>query len=529
VTPNSTLELAPQAWSHFHHCGDTSHAGASMTRKQLSNWAPMRMPADADLLPDLAALQARARDLNRNNGIAAGSLQTLQDNIAGNGLRLSANPDFRALKKTPQWAEEWSSQVESLWRAWAESTACDAAREMTFASMTQLVLRSGLENGEALALPLWIPRPDTPFKTTFQLIESDRLSTPFDRNYFGSNIVSGIEKDPLTGKPLAYYIRNQPLYNESLWTFNWMLDLNWERIEAETSFGRKRVLHIHQKERVGQSRGRPILTPVIEQFRMLDSYQRTELQSAIVNALVAGVIETPVDTASLIDQVGGDPSAYLAMKNEYRVRLEGGTVMPLYPGDKFTSFTPGHPSGQFSSFVEAITRQIGSAIGLPYELTVKDFSKTNYSSARAALMEAWRFFAVRRKWLATYWAHPVYELWLEEAVDMGLVDAPDFYEHKEYYTRAKWIGMGRGYIDPIKEAEAAQLRMETSVSTLEQECAEQGQDWNEVLEQRRIEMLRMQELGLPMPAPYQKSPPPGEQPEQTPGQPANQPAKQVAA
>jgi lambda family phage portal protein len=161
--------------------------------------------------------------------------------------------------------------------------------------------------------------------------------------------------------------------------------------------------------------------------------------------------------------------------------------------------------------VEAISRQIGAAVGLPYELALKDFSKTNYSSARAALMEAWRFFTIRRQWLARYWAAPVYELWLEEAVDLGLVDAPDFYENRAFYSRSKWIGMGRGYIDPTKEAEAAQLRMEISISTLEQECAEQGLDWNEVLEQRRLELARMEELGLPIPPPYQKSPAPGEQ------------------
>jgi capsid protein len=60
--------------------------------------------------------------------------------------------------------------------------------------------------------------------------------------------------------------------------------------------------------------------------------------------------------------------------------------------------------------------------------------------------------------------------------------------------------------------------MEISISTLEQECAEQGLDWNEVLDQRRMEIARMTELGLPLPPMYQKSPAPGEQPATAPGQ-----------
>jgi lambda family phage portal protein len=185
------------------------------------------------------------------------------------------------------------------------------------------------------------------------------------------------------------------------------------------------------------------------------------------------------------------------------MHLEGGTFIPLYPGDKMTPFLPARPAPQFASFVETILRQIGNSLGLPYELVMKDFSKTNYSSARAAMLEAWRGFMNRRTQLATYWCAPVYALWFEEAVNAGLIDAPGFYDLMPYYLRAKWIGPGRGQIDPVKEAEGAQIRMATMVSTLEIECAEQGLDWNDVLEQRALEQAKLKQLGL-----YVAPPPP---------------------
>ena len=77
-----------------------------------------------------------------------------------------------------------------------------------------------------------------------------------------------------------------------------------------------------------------------------------------------------------------------------------------------------------------------------------------------------------------------------------MVEAADFYTNRFAYTRAKWIGPGRGWIDPVKEAQAAQIRMDAGISTLEDECAEQGLDWEEVLEQRARERSRMEELGL---------------------------------
>ena len=127
---------------------------------------------------------------------------------------------------------------------------------------------------------------------------------------------------------------------------------------------------------------------------------------------------------------------------------------------------------------------------------MKDFSKTNYSSARAALIEAWRFFNGRRSWIINYWAKPVFELWLEECVNKGLIEAPNFYENKAAWCRCKWIGPGRGWVDPVKEAQASQIRMETGLSTLEDECASQGLDWEEVLMQRVRELKRMKELGI---------------------------------
>jgi len=474
---------------------DTAYTGASHRRKQLSNWNPRLSPADADLLPELGDLVARSRDLDRNNGVAAGSFQALQDNVIGIGLRLAAAPDYRALGRDIAWAEDWSRNVESQWKTWADSCSCDASYRQNFMGLTQLVFRSALQSGEALSLPLWLERPETPWRTCLQMIDTDRLSNPGNSPLSTRNLRGGIRIDNF-GRPLSYFIQDQPPDFGLLGIVITGSAGTWTEIPAETSWGRKRVIHVFEQTRVDQNRGAPILAPVIEQFRMLDAYQRTELQSAIVNAIVAGVIETPMDAAAISDLVGTDPNAYLEGKNQYRVQLEGGSLVPLYPGDKLIPYTPSRPVGTFPAFVETLLRQIGAACGLPYELVLKDFSKTNYSSARAALLEAWRFFMNRRVWVATYWCQPVYELWLEEAINAGKVEAPDYYENRMYYARAKWIGPGRGWIDPVKEAQAAEIRMTNMVSTLEIECAEQGLDWNEVLEQLALEKERKRQLDL---------------------------------
>lgn len=477
---------------------ESAHMAASLRSRELAGWDPVSGSADADWLFDLGVARARSRDLSRNHGIASGAHQTLADNIVGTGLRVVPTPDYRALGKDKVWADEWSKNTVSRWRAYAETTECDASGQSNFYGLTSQVLRGGLLNGESLALPLWIDGRGR-YRTKFQIVESDRLSTPFGQ-LDGPHMRGGIEIDDY-GRPLAYWLRKS--HPGDIYLSFVLNVMDWERIPAETGWGRKRVIHVHDKERTGQSRGKPILTPVLTQFKMLDHYQRTEIQAAVVNAMIAAFIETPLDSQGLIELFGGDVTsqkyqAYLNLRNEYRTPLKGGAVVPLAPGEKLSSFTPGRPATAYSMFVESLMRHIGAGIGLPYELLLKDFSKTNYSSARAAILEAWRFFLGRRSWLATLWCTPAYELWLEEAINAGEIEAPGFYDNRFAYTRCRWMGPGRGWVDPMKEAQAMQIRMQT-VSTLEIECAEQGLDWEEVLEQQAVEMAKRKELGLPDP------------------------------
>lgn len=497
-------EAAPRIAAAF-----PAHDGASRVSQQLASWQPFSGSADTDTLLDLPALTSRSRDLSRNNGIASGAIQTITDNVVGTGLRMQAAPDWRLLGKDQAWAQEWARNVEGLWRTWAESTECDAARSLTFAGLTTLVFRSGLLNGEGMALPIWQPEKGSPFATRLFVIEPDRLCNP-QYAFDSRNRRGGIEIDDY-GRPLAYWVRTT--HPGDIFA-GYATPGAWERIPAETEWGRKRVLFVGEKERPGQTRSKPIFSAVMQQFKMLDRYAAAELDAAVVNAMIAAFVETPMEMDALIEMYGGgsatETKAYMDAKAmpQNRAKLKSGAIVPLYPGEKLSAFNPARPSTGFAPFMEAVLRHISTGVNLPYELLMKDFSKTNYSSARAALLEAWRYFRSKRQWLSDYWARPVYELWLEEAVNAGLVEAPDFYANRAAYCRSRWIGAGRGWVDPVKEAQAAMIRMDSGLSTLEAECAEQGQDWEEVLHQQAREMALRQELGLPMPAATKT--PPGE-------------------
>lgn len=477
-----------------------SHHSASSQDMAMYGWNPIAASADADLLPDLQALTARSRDLSRNNGVMGGAMQTMRDNIVGSVLRLSATPDYRLLGWDREQSRAWGNEVEGKFRSWAETTECDAARSLTLLGLTLQALTGALLNGDAVALPLWLPRPGARWNTRIMAIESDRLCTPRDMQH-SARVRGGIELDAY-GAPEAYHVLNRhPGDLLSVFGAHGAEMLKWERVPAFTDWGRPRVIHLHDKERTGQSRGRPLVSAVMKDFHMSGKYASNELQASLANSLVAAFLESDLDQDSASALFGTDPRAAWgdSVRQAQSIRkLQGAAIIPLPAGARVSSFTPGRPNQAFEAFMLASLRNIAAGMNLSYEHLLKDFSKTSWSSARATLVEVWRYFSGRRRWLADYWLRPIYELWFEEAVNAGEIEAPDFYANKYAYLRARFIFGGRGWVDPVKEAQASVIRMNAGLSTLEKECAEQGDDYEEVLDQRALERDMKLARGLPL-------------------------------
>jgi lambda family phage portal protein len=480
----------------------TQHAAASYDDPKLSTWVPSPGSADADLLTEQKIIYARARDLVRNNPIASGASQTFADNIVGSQLRLSSKPKHLLLGWEKQQASDWANTTESQFSTWADTTECDASRTQTLLDITTQALKSALVNGDGLAVMMWVPRQDSTWSTRIQTIEADRLQTP-PHLLNQQNMRNGVEIDQY-GAPVAYWInRNHP--GEVYTNLN-TNPLDFERVPAFTSWGRRRVIHLFDKERSGQSRGKSIFAAVMREFRISGEYLGAELHAAAANALIAAFIESTLPDDQVAELFGSSSdeagSYWKTVADKFnRKKLESGMFMTLPVGTRLSGYNPNRPNTAFDGFMESIMRHIAAGINIPYELLLKDFSKSNYSSARAALLEAWRYFYAKRGWLQRFWLNPIYECWLEEAVNAGRVEAPDYYQQRHAYNACRWVFAGRGWVDPVKEANAAKLRMDTCLSTQEAECAEQGVDWEDVQDQRVRELTkaldRCRAAGLP--------------------------------
>jgi len=180
-------------------------------------------------------------------------------------------------------------------------------------------------------------------------------------------------------------------------------------------------------------------------------------------------------------------------------------VPTLAPGEEIKQVAAAHPHTGFSEFAQEMLRSVASALGVSAEQVTQDWSKTNYSSARAALLESWKTLSRRNTEFKVGTATPLFATWLQEVMERGDLDdvlprnAPDYIDATTEYARCDWLGVARGWVDPVKEKQGAILGLDAGLSTLKRECAEQGLDWEEVLHQRSIEVAEFKRLGLPAP------------------------------
>lgn len=456
--------------------------GASHSKKSMRGFTATSKSPLQDIDANHSTLVSRSRSLYMTAPIATGAIKTTVTNVVGSGLKLKSRIDFEFLGMTEDEAEKWEANTEREFELWANSRMCDALRLNSFYEMQGIMFKAILLNGDGFCLNKYEkPTKAMPYGLRLQLLEGDRVSTPnamatsFGNDLYmgvnpdnGNRIYSGVEVDK-NGATVAYWICNQYPYNGG---FENTEPLKWQRVEmygAKT--GRQNLIHCFDAERAEQRRGVPMLAPVIEELKQLKRYTDAELMAAVISGMFTVFITT--DAPSTENPLGqGYPDGEQSIDNDINdYQLGNGAIVTLNEGEKIDIADPKRPNTAFDGFVNALCKNIGTALEIPQELLLKSFN-SSYSASRAALLEAWKMFKKRRKWLSNEFCQPVYELFLTEAIALGRIKADGFFDDavvRKAWCGAAWNGAAMGMVDPTKEVQAAQMRVENGFSTREEE------------------------------------------------------------
>lgn len=485
------------------------YVGARRDRPATGGWKLPAGSPESDVISDLQELRDRCADLERNAPVGAAIINTNAEHVVGTGLACNPQIDAQYLRMTSEQADAWQADVRRRFRAWCSSPDCDVARTLNFYAQQDLVLRSTLSRGDVFALT---PRLERNGRTRLavQLIEADRVCNP-NRRQNTATLTEGIEHDPVTGEPIRCHVASHHPGDLRAGALSWTpIDYRGTRTQ------RRNVLHIFKQLRPELRRGVPLLAPVIEPIKQVSKYSEAELHAAVASAVIAVILE--MDGQAFADFY--DPPSQQKIvdrADRWSGELETGQAINLMPGEKPHVANFGRPNAQFDPFVSACFRQIGMAVGMPYEVLVMAY-QSSYSAAKGALLMAWRGFMNRRDWLATQYCQPIYELWLADEVSEGRVSAPGFFANdvmRAAWCGAQWVGDGPGSLDPLKDATAAEKRLAVGISTLQSESiAYDGVDWETKHRQQVKEAQQREAAGLTVHGARQAAPSamPGAQP-----------------
>ena len=462
-----------------------AYDGASGVKRGMKNWAPMALSPDREQTLERGALTARSRDLYRNDTLARSAINTANTNIVGSGLALKCSIDAKFLGMGDDEAEEWENRVEREFSLWCRPEGCDAEARLTFQEIQALALLSVLQSGDVFVALPFIRRINNPYQVKLQLIEADRVCN----HHFApdTDMLSGGVLTDKYGAPVEYHILNGH-------PGGFYPEYKWQIVPAfGRRSGRRNILHLMHVERPGQRRGMPFLTPVVESLRILKKYSEAEMLAALVASMFTVFVKT--ESGAALDAFTPDTDESTPADE---LKMGPAAIVDLGPGEDITMANPSRPNSQFDGFVLAVSRQVGAALEIPFELLTKHFT-ASYSASRAAMLEAWKFFKMRRAWMAGKLCQPAYEEWLTEAILAGRIDAPGFFDDpsiRAAYCKTQWIGPAQGQIDPVKETQAAKLRIETGLSTRSNETAAIGGDWEANYRQLVKERRMLAEGGL---------------------------------
>lgn len=472
--------------------------GASSTLNSLAGWLVDAGNAEDSIDLYSSTLRQRSRDLYEGGGLGRSGPLTLTTSTVAWGIIPKPKIDADYLKISDDKAEEINKQIAREFKLWAENPMCDAERQKDFYTMQELAFLSMLMSGDCFALLGMKPNKLTPYQTTVRILEADRICTPdssgdsvSQETEDGGRIIDGVEISK-EGEVIRYHIASR-----SPIAANDASELTWTAIDAYgKDTGLPNILHLMTYERPEQRRGVPFVAAEIEKIKQFDRYMTSELAANIVSAMLTCFITSEEDDGhfGLEDAVNEEDKV---SDDELNLELAPGAIYSLPPGKKIETVNPLRSNAQFEMFVNTCITEIASSMGIPKEVLMKKY-ESNYTAARAALLDFWRTVRVYRTKFNRAYNQPIYGQWLAEAVAAGRIDAPGFFDDpmaRMAWCGCIWMGASMGHVDPKKEVEAANERIAANITTQEQEASEyNGNDWAANIRQRKKEIKAENEL-----------------------------------
>ena len=474
------------------------YAAAKVSRLT-TGWNASNTSADTELSSSLRTMRARSRALIRDAAYAKRAKIIVVNNVVGWGIGMQAQ--IKAGRG--ELNTRINDAIEAAWKKWAEADSCHTGGKLHFSDFERAAISQIFEAGEVFIRKHYRPFGNSSVPFALELIEAERLADDFQPSAVqpDARVRMGIEADRFH-RPVAYWIRE--LHPGELHLTAEQTD-RLERVPAD------QIIHLHLVERWPQTRGEPWLHAAARRLNDMDGYSEAEIVGARAAASYMGFIESPESSSGLVSEEMADGSR--------QTELEPGIIDRLLPGEKFNFANPNRPNSQFDPFMRMMLREAAAGVGTSYESLSRDYSQSNYSSSRLALLDDRDLWRVLQLWFIRAFRAQIHREWLQQAVltrTIPEIGIEAYAASPEKYEAVRFKPRGWSWIDPTKEVEAYKEAVRGGFITVSEVIALTGggRDIEDVLNERADELKMMKAKGLKFdteiqdPAPAKDAAPP---------------------
>ena len=352
-------------------------------------------------------LRQRSRyETHEANSYARGIVVAKANDVIGTGAVLQVASQDRA----------WNQAVELRWNEWTKATLL--WQKLWTAFVAYVV------DGET-----FIERRNNPklqgVTLTYEISEADLWSDPWD---VGTDPLysDGVRIDKHGNVESYKRLRTHP--GESIASM-----LEPMTVSADA------VIHHFRRDRPGQMRGVPHLTPALPLFAELRRYRLATMAAAETAANFAALLYTdaPIEPAEV--------DAF------QMIDLERRALMSLPSGWKMEQLRAEHPNTTHFEFVKSVLMEVGRCLLTPLNIALGSSGDYNFSSARLDYILYWGNCDIERNNFACCVLDRIWRDWLEEAT---LIPGYLPVQQPTDFARHAWRWPPRYPLDVMEQAQA---------------------------------------------------------------------------
>ena len=430
-------------------------------------------------------IASRARNEFANNSFAYGIVTTLANDTIGRGPQLQLmHPDDDAAYSPRQ--EEKLQRREARFRAWARAVGLNSVLRCariakaldgeTFivlsensASRRENKLQPQIFEAEIVRSASWKDQPDQYHKD----------GEPLE--------VDGIRYDAY-GNPVSY--RFLSVHPGSAGAF----------LDTAREIPAKDVVHYANIFRAGQHRGISEMLAALNIFNDLRRYSTAVVLAAEIAARISFIISNDLPAEayeeSIVRGENGELTTALDLQGGPASFEEGAFNSLVLPaGYHASQMQPQQPTNSYTAFRDAKVAEAARVFSMPYNVAAGNSSSYNYASGRLDHQVYHKAISIERSRLEDDVILPIYDAWAERDMYLHFQDYKGTADAIPYLM---WDGFE--HVDPVKEANAQAIRLANGVTTLSDECAREGRDYQTIIRQRKREIDAFKANGLQPPA-----------------------------